>query len=619
MGLKTGCTPTESFLASSLACFYNLSCINLIYNQLNYSDNIPSVAIPLSTDKSRFSTNTPVIDLVNKVFIENWSTAINYSSYFDQCSPSLCSYTYTERVNLLYTVTLISGIYGGLSLILNWLCPIIIRLWFKIYECRKKRTNRIDPVSTDEMATSQETNTSVRHSNPSNATDYSTLVSTVSTNTSSILQRFVCCKVLPCVLITAAIIIPSVYLIGKGKNRTFPRSNTILTTTAVIDMFGFSTIDSTTAEPPCPIAFHPIVLYPGHIHLSSSPLAVADFNSDGHLDIAVIKRGERNIDLLFGNGNGNFQEPTKSSILSDNELTLVVKGNLNNDNYPDLVFANGANNDIGVLLGTRDGTFLAPMPYSIEVDGLLNSIIIGDFNNDGAADLIVTINTGNTIILLYGDNNGGFKAQKTIPNRNCTNKNLVVGDFNKDGQPDFISVSGSICVLLSNGKETFGPTIVIPVEFRFEPTSAIIGDFNHDNQLDFVFTERSYDNVMLFLGNGSDGTFHELKKFTTGIRAFPRSIVVGDFNNDGHQDFAVALGVANAVGVMFGNGKGNFTRPIEFLTGSFRKPAFIAIGDFNSDSRLDIVVTSETNLTMGILFSSCECCVFKPLNKRTLV
>ncbi|CAF1642375.1 unnamed protein product, partial [Adineta steineri] len=440
IGLKIGCTPTESFLASSLACFYNLSCINLIYNQLNYSNNIPSVAMPLSTDKSRFSSNTPVIDLVNKVFIENWSTAINYSSYFDQCSSSSCSYTYIERVNLLYTVTLISGIYGGLSLILKWLCPMIIRLWFKTYECRKKRTNRIESMSTDEMVTDQETNTSVRHSNASNITDSLTLVSTASTNTSSILQRFLCCKVLPCVLITMAIISLSVYLINKGKHHTFSRSNTVRTTTAVIDMLGFSTIDSTAAEPPCPIAFHSIILYPGHIHLSSSPLAVADFNSDGHLDIAIIKRGERNIDLLFGNGNGNFQEPTKSLILSDNELTLVVVGNLNNDSYPDLVFANGANNDIGVLLGTRGGTFLAQMTHLIEADGLLNSIIIGDFNNDDATDLIVTTTIENTVILLYGNNNGGFQAQKIISNRDCTNKNLVVGDFNKDGQPDFISV-----------------------------------------------------------------------------------------------------------------------------------------------------------------------------------
>ena len=170
-GLKIGCTPTESFLASTLACFYNSSCINLIYDQLNYNN---SISMPLSINTSQFSTDTPVIDLVNKVFIENWSIAINYSSYFDQCKPSLCSYTYIERVNLLYTITLILGLYGGLTLILKWLCPIIIRLLVTIYQCRKKRTNRIEPI---QMATGNRADASVRHSSASNLIDGVTLIS----------------------------------------------------------------------------------------------------------------------------------------------------------------------------------------------------------------------------------------------------------------------------------------------------------------------------------------------------------------------------------------------------------------------------------------------------------
>jgi hypothetical protein len=171
MGLKIGCTPTETFLASTLACFYNSSCIRLIYDQLNYND---SISMPLSINASRFSTNTPIIDLVNKLFIENWTITINYSSYFDQCKPSLCSYTYIEQVNLFYTVTVILSLYGGLTLILQWLSPIIIRLLITIYQCRKKRTNRIEPV---QMTISERADTSVRHSNASNVIDGVTLIS----------------------------------------------------------------------------------------------------------------------------------------------------------------------------------------------------------------------------------------------------------------------------------------------------------------------------------------------------------------------------------------------------------------------------------------------------------
>jgi hypothetical protein len=352
------------------------------------------------------------------------------------------------------------------------------------------------------------------------------------------------------------------------------------------------------------MVFQSIVLYPVRIDTSSSPLAVGDFNSDGHLDIAVVNRHERNIGVLFGNRDGTLQEPKQSSILSDNELILIVTGNLNNDNHPDLVFSNGENNNIGVLLGNRDGTFQAPMTYSIQGGGSPKSIIIDDFNNDGVTDLVVTTTKDNTIILLYGNNNGTFKTRKDIPRRSCTNDNLVVGDFNKDGQPDFIDVRDNICVLLSDKNQLFRPPIVIPMGFQMGVTSAIVGDFNNDDQLDLVFTEYVYNNVVVLLGNG-DGTFRALKKFTVGVRAWPTSIVAGDFNNDGNQDFAVALTTVNSIAVMIGNGNETYQVPIEFSPGYLINGSFITIGDFNSDNRLDIVVTIEQQQSIGILLSSC--------------
>jgi hypothetical protein len=176
MGLRIGCTPTESFLSSTLACFYNSSCINLIYDQLHYNNTID---MPLFINMSRFTTDTLLIDLVNELFVENWLTRIHYSSYFDQCSPSLCSYTYIEQVNLFYTVTLLLGLYGGLSFVLKWFCPRIIRLLVTVYECRKKRKNHIEPVFTIGMVTiSDRSETVVRHLRSFNTTNNSEMIST---------------------------------------------------------------------------------------------------------------------------------------------------------------------------------------------------------------------------------------------------------------------------------------------------------------------------------------------------------------------------------------------------------------------------------------------------------
>ena len=160
-GFKMGCTPSESFLQSTLECFYDPLCINLIQEQTNYNSSINTTVTtsPLSLTASRFPINTPVEGLINELFVEDWSTMINYSSYFEHCSPSACSYTYTQQLNSIYTVTFLLSIYGGLTIILKWVCPRIVRLFTKIYECRKKRTNRVQHTPSINVVTVEINNT----------------------------------------------------------------------------------------------------------------------------------------------------------------------------------------------------------------------------------------------------------------------------------------------------------------------------------------------------------------------------------------------------------------------------------------------------------------------------
>jgi hypothetical protein len=160
-GFKMGCTPTESFLKSTLECFYDISCINLIQQQMN-SNNTTKATLtltPLASTTSRFSINATVKELFEDLFIEDWSTKINYSSYFSQCSPSVCSYTYIQQLNSIYTITFLIGIYGGLTIILKWICPTLVNVIIKIYEYRKERKNRIQAVHSIIIATIETDNT----------------------------------------------------------------------------------------------------------------------------------------------------------------------------------------------------------------------------------------------------------------------------------------------------------------------------------------------------------------------------------------------------------------------------------------------------------------------------
>src|SRR6266849_3573134 len=128
---------------------------------------------------------------------------------------------------------------------------------------------------------------------------------------------------------------------------------------------------------------------------------------------------------------------------------------------------------------------------------------------------------------------------------------------------------------------------------------AAVGDFNGDGIPDLATcgVGDSRSTVSILLGNG-DGTFQTHNDFNTG--SGPTGIAVGDFNGDGKLDIVTAnygidLEFSNTVSVLLGNGDGTFQRHVEYTAGNF--PKSVAIGDFNGDGKLDIVVANyESNL-----------------------
>ncbi|CAF4190583.1 unnamed protein product, partial [Adineta steineri] len=161
-GLKIGCTPSESFRASTLECFYNQSCLNLIQQYTNYKARINPI---IPSNSSQFSMNTTMAELIDHLFIEEWATNINYSTYFEKCLPLSCSYTYIQRFNLFYIITLLLGFQGGLTIVLKWICPKLVYGLAKIYNYRKRQTNIIQPSCSHGISTVNITTTNVYNAN----------------------------------------------------------------------------------------------------------------------------------------------------------------------------------------------------------------------------------------------------------------------------------------------------------------------------------------------------------------------------------------------------------------------------------------------------------------------
>lgn len=126
------------------------------------------------------------------------------------------------------------------------------------------------------------------------------------------------------------------------------------------------------------------------------------------------------------------------------------------------------------------------------------------------------------------------------------------------------------------------------------PTAATAGDFNQDGRPDLAVATTDSDKVSILLGQ-SNGTFSAAANFDTGD--FPKAIVAGDFNADSRLDVVTANG--SNVSFLPGNGSGGFGARTDFPAGN--GPSHLASGDFNGDSRLDLAVCNSSSNNVSIL------------------
>ena len=126
LGLAIGCLPSSVLLQSTLQCFYNQTCLNSLHSAL--FDNMTMPSLPISINmSSHFPVNTPISSLFNELFIESWFRQYDYEDFFRACNVSKCTYTYIRRPDILYVVTTIIGLFGGLVTVLRLICPLSIK------------------------------------------------------------------------------------------------------------------------------------------------------------------------------------------------------------------------------------------------------------------------------------------------------------------------------------------------------------------------------------------------------------------------------------------------------------------------------------------------------------
>ena len=373
-------------------------------------------------------------------------------------------------------------------------------------------------------------------------------------------------------------------------------------------------------------------------------LAISDLNNDNYLDLVIINQPPNTINIFSGYGNGSFHISTiistdrdpldiavedfnhdnyqdiaviaramdgdNISFVNSVRYTLqlapntVVVGDMNDDSHVDIVITFVNSRDIAILFGYGDGSFR----HQIICDSgsLPNSATIGDFNNDGRLDLVITDSTSNHIGALLGYSRFSFVHQMTLhTGYDSQLQAIVVDDFNNDHRMDIVvanSKTNHISVFTDEGNDSFANQTVYSTGTF--PCSLAAGYFNNDTYLDIVVSNRDNDTVSVFFGYGN-GSFSNQVMYFTGIQSQPISVAVADFNNDSFVDIIVMNRGAHNVGILLGNGKGNFSEIMTFSTSFGSFPFSFAMGDFNNDRKVDFVVANEGSDSLKLFLQTC--------------
>jgi hypothetical protein len=303
---------------------------------------------------------------------------------------------------------------------------------------------------------------------------------------------------------------------------------------------------------------------------------------------------------------------TRSSSCTDNcQVTPAYShADLNNDGREDLVYIYDPNyflSTFAVRLSNGDGTYAPATLYTLPPnpnpnDTYLSSIVIGDFNNDGYADVGVFGVSGTTnqaILFIYrNEGNGTLTLDDSYP-LPVAAVSAAVGDFNHDGYMDIVYNEqyhpANLDVFFGTKAGVFndGPKSVLPSD---PMGSFLVGDFDGDGIADLAYQDVNGAEVVY--GNNT-GTFASNYQVVPHMNYF--NLTAEDVNGNGTMDlvFSQVNPFSKSVAVYYGDSGRQFNNHTT-IPFSHCVVSVIGAADMDGNGINDLIATEAPSCTPGV-------------------
>lgn len=341
--------------------------------------------------------------------------------------------------------------------------------------------------------------------------------------------------------------------------------------------------------------FLPYVIYP-MTGASAMGVGIGDFNSDGLKDV-VVSDGYNGTGIWVFLQQSDGKLALSRQYLAGSRPETLVVGDFNHDGKDDVITGNFGSNTISVYLQTATGTFAPAVSYATSTGP--DALAAADLNNDGLLDLAVSHWNAPYLGVFYQQPNGTLGTMVKYPSPQAGWDDIDTGDFNHDGLTDIVKMNGQ-----GYANPNLSVYLQVPGGFA-APVSYDLGNINGDGVAAGDLTGDGWDDIALVYG-GNNAYVAIFAQNAAGQLEFiktypaydcPEPVEIADVNLDGRADLLTAHGGWKALSVYYQKTNGSLN-PYQLSAIPYATsygPQGLIIGDINQDGMPDAAIADSNN------------------------